>query len=71
MKSPALPEITKTEPDDSGIEAAREQTTIPPPRDALSREHDEQITGWLRNVALDKRGPEIEAAVLLDLERKA
>jgi hypothetical protein len=55
---------------DASMEAAWERAAVPHPRELLKKEHDEQITGWLRNVALDKRGPEIEASVLLDLERK-
>jgi hypothetical protein len=56
---------------DASMEAAWERAAAPQLRELLKRERDEQITGWLRNVALDKRGPEIEAAVLLNLERKA
>jgi hypothetical protein len=55
---------------DASMEAAWERAAVPHPRELLKREHDEQITGWMRNVALDKRGPEIESAVLLNLERK-
>lgn len=55
---------------DATIEAALERSAVPRLRDTLKREHDEQITGWLRDVALDKWGPEIEAAVVLDLERQ-
>jgi hypothetical protein len=55
---------------DATIEAALERCAVPHPRDMMRRQHDERVKEWMRDIALDKWGPEIEEEVVLEMERK-
>jgi hypothetical protein len=65
----------KTEPpsydEEAAIEAAWERSAIPSLRDILRREHDELLKGRPRDEALEKWGANIEAEILLDLQKLA
>jgi hypothetical protein len=39
-------------------------------RDAAKREHQRKLKGYLRDVALEKRGPDIEEMIARDLQTK-
>jgi hypothetical protein len=59
--------------EDAAIEAVREQSAEPHPRDILKRENDRQ-KGYRRDLALEKWGPVIDEMIMRDLdlmERKA
>jgi hypothetical protein len=51
------------------MERAREQANMPPLRDVLKREYDEE-QNRPRNEALEKWGPMIEEEIERDLERE-
>jgi hypothetical protein len=53
---------------DTGLEAARERSAVPHPREILNIEHDRLWKGHERNIALKKWGPEVEFEILRDLE---
>jgi hypothetical protein len=60
--------MTQMEDDTFDEEAAMEQNAVPHPRDLLKMEHDRIFKGYLRNVALEKWGPEIEEMMMRDLK---
>ena len=47
-----------------------EALAAPPARDIIKRDHDRELKGYPRNVALEKWGPEIEEMILRDLQTK-
>jgi len=53
--------------EEAAFEAALERTAVPHLREVLRREHDEILKGKPRNVALEKRGDEIDEMILSDL----
>jgi hypothetical protein len=53
------------------MEEACERCAVPPPRDVLKREYDERLKGRLRDKALEKWGPEIEAEMLDALYKRS
>jgi hypothetical protein len=55
--------------EDAAIEALWESLAAPHPRDILKQEHNRQLKGYPRNVALEKWDPEIEEMILGELER--
>ena len=52
------------------IEALQDRLAAPPPRDIIKREHERELKGNPRNVALEKWGPDIEEMILRDLQTK-
>jgi len=54
--------------EDAALEAMWEKLAAPHPRDILKREHERELNGYPRDIALEKRGPEIEEMIARDLE---
>jgi hypothetical protein len=52
---------------DAAVDAARERSAVPHPRDIIRREYDERLKGRRRSPALEKWGPEIEVEVMREL----
>lgn len=50
------------------MEEAQERSAGPHLRDILRREHDELLKGRPRDIALEKRGADIELQIIRDLE---
>ncbi len=56
--------------EDAALDSMWESLAAPPPRDIIKRDHDRELKGYPRNVALEKWGPEIEEMILQDLQAK-
>jgi hypothetical protein len=56
--------------EDVALDALWESLAAPHPRDILKREHDRQLKGYPRDIALEKWGPNIEEMMTHDLQAK-
>lgn len=56
--------------EDAALDSLWEGLAAPPPRDVLKAEHDRELKGYPRNVALEKWGPTIEEMIIRDLQTK-
>jgi hypothetical protein len=57
--------------EEAALEALRDNLAAPHPHDIIKREHERELRGYPRNVALEKWGPELEEMIMRDLRAKA
>jgi hypothetical protein len=55
--------------EDAALDSLWESPAAPPPCDIIKRDHERELKGYPRNVALEKWGPDIEEMILRDLEQ--
>ena len=56
--------------EDAALDSLWESLAAPPPREAIKRDHERELKGYPRNVALEKWGQEIEEMMVRDIQAK-
>jgi len=56
--------------EDEALDSLWESLTAPPPRHIIKRDHERELKGYPRNVALEKWGPDIEEMIRRDPQTK-